>query len=438
MMLRVIFFLIVCSPCVLYAQNNFNNLSSFLELVEKNSLSIQSANLNILQAKQGKLAAILSVPDISGNINATLNDNITLPVTIVPAIAFGGPANETRQLRFGTNYQSGFTQNIDIKIVNLSGYKNIKLANLNIQISETDALLNKKNLFDNIATTYYNILQLQIQSQYTQNNLKIADSLLTLTQSKYQEGIAKQQDINDAQINVLNLQENISQLKFLINQQFSALKTLADLPDSFQITISESIDLNPSASSYSPVTNLLPVYNLKLKEDYAAQNLEFVNRTFLPTLSIVANNAYNTYNESFSFFGGSVINSNYIGLKLNWLIPSSTQIANKVNAKYNVMIAKKSREQALIKANNDATILKNDLDKALSQLKYQNQVLNLQNETYFKNLNLYQEGIQSLVNVLNIFNNKVNAEYNTINSQVAVALALAKIEINNKFSNYAK
>ena len=101
---------------------------------------------------------------------------------------------------------------------------------INIKITETDNKLNQKNLYENIASTYYNIVQLNAQLESTKQNLLVADTLLQVTENKYKQGIAKQQDINESRVNQLTIKENINQIAYLIKQHYLSLKILADIP----------------------------------------------------------------------------------------------------------------------------------------------------------------------------------------------------------------
>jgi outer membrane protein TolC len=435
--MKYLFSLVLTTIVISSNAQTFYNLNDFLAYAEKKSISLQSSDIKIQQASQGKLVALLSIPDVNGGVNGNFTYNTKLPVSILPASAFGGPADEIRELSFGSKFQTGLTQNIDVKLINLEGLKNIPLAKLNLQISKSDALLNKKTLYENIASIYFNIVQLQAQSISTQLNIDVADTLVQITNNKYKEGLVKQQDVNDAMVNLLNIQETKKQIDYTIIQQYSVLKNLCDVPDTINIKVEQQIEERQVNEVVTAVNNPLSFQNSALKEKYALENLQKIKQSFLPTLSFVASNSYNSYNQDFTIFGGNWINSNYIGLKLNWALPSSNTFSNRTNAKYNLLLAQNAKTQATIKSDNEQAQLNTDLEKAISQNKNQKIILNLQRDTYIKNKNLYEEGMQSLDRLLSSFNNKVNAQYNYENSQVAISLAISKIEINNKFSTYA-
>jgi hypothetical protein len=75
-----------------------------------------------------------------------------------------------------------------------------------------------------------------------------------------------------------------------------------------------------------------------------------------------------------------------------------------------------------------------DREKVAAQQATNVEILAIQRDTYFKNRNLYTEGVQGIDRTLASFTAMVNAEYNLIATQVSLALAQAKIDIHNKFN----
>lgn len=414
-----------------FSQNIFHNLPSFLEYAETKSISLKNSTIKEQQAKKAKIAAIVGVADPQFMINGTFINNTKLPVTVLPAEVFGGQPGTTKEVEMGTNYVTSFQHNLDLKLINFEGLKNLKLSKINIEITQTDSKLIKKNLYENIAIAYYNIVQLQEQQKSTQKNIAVSDSLLKIVQNKYNTGLVKQQDVNDCKVNLLTIQENEKQITFLIQQNYLSLKILADIPENEAIVIDENIDDLPFSKPEIEKNNL-SAYSFLLKEQYAMNDYVKNKQSRLPTLSLVKNNSFNQYNQNFTITGGNWVPSSYIGLKLSIPMPSSKSIYNKSNAKYNYELAQQNSYQASIKADLDNRKLGVEWDKAQSQVKNYTEILDLQKDTYIKNKNLYTDGLQSIDRTLNSLNTLVNAEYNVINSKVNVLLSQAKIKINNE------
>jgi outer membrane protein TolC len=426
--------IILWSMHTVYGQKSFTSLKAFIDYASTKNIALQNNTIKVMQAKQGKLAAMLSVPDVNFNMNSSFTNNTKLPVSILPGEAFGGQPGSTREIQTGTKYTSAFGQSLDVKLVNLEGLQNLKLAKINTAIVESDGTVTQKNLQDNIAIIYFTILQLQAQKESTQKSIAIADTLYQITYNKYKAGINSQQSVNDSKINLLNLQENERQIDYLIQQNYLSLKNIADIPINENFVIVQNIDTEKLPSKQNLQPNLLLVQNYLLREQYALLHIKKTKMAQLPTLSLLVGNNYNQYNSNFTFGGGKWIHSQYIGIKLNYTLPNANTITNKVNAKYTYLLAQQATKQAKIKADNEVQQLENDWQKAYSQYNSNKEIVALQKDTYQKNKNLYVEGVIALDKAITSMNNVVNAEYNLITSKVSMLLASAKMEINNKLN----
>lgn len=427
--LLIVFLLLATLP--VYSQQTFTNLNDLLDYAAKKSITLQSNDIRFSQAKQAKLAAIISIFDPAVSIPAGFTNNTKLPVNLFPAETFGGQPGTFRQIQSGVQYNTSFTQNADIKLVNLAGLENLKLAKINIDLTTSNNVLSLKNLQENIATNYFNIVTLQEQLLSTQKNLAVADTLFQIATKKYEQGLVKQQDVNDTKVSYLTTAENINQIDFLIKYSYLSLKILCDIPENEEVIVKNQA---------VPTFNAKPVIeengvnfkNSMLKEQYALSNYRQISKSFLPTLSLALNNAYQLYNTEFKVFDGNWINSNYIGLRLNFNLPNATLIGNQTKARFDYVLASKNTEQIKIKSALEIKQLENDYSKAFSQATANKAIFELRKDSYQKNKNLYGEGLLGLDQTLNSFNTMVNADYNLISSTISLLLAEAKIEINNK------
>ena len=67
-------------------------------------------------------------------------------------------------------------------------------------------------MFESIAAAFYNIGSFQEQILITQKNVASADTLLQIVTNKLAQGLIKQQDVNDAIINKLTLEDKLKQI----------------------------------------------------------------------------------------------------------------------------------------------------------------------------------------------------------------------------------
>ena len=139
----------------------FSSLDSLLNYAERNSATIKTGNEQSLLAKWTKITALGNTVNLRSPISASFIDNTQLPINYVPSEMLGGKPGTVRELAFGQKYVTnyGFTPQIDI--INLSAWARLKSASVNYDLTEVNNLIAKKNLFESIAASYFNIISLQ-------------------------------------------------------------------------------------------------------------------------------------------------------------------------------------------------------------------------------------------------------------------------------------
>ena len=114
----------------------FNSLEQVLSYTKEKSSSIKSNSIKIEQAEKGKLAAIASIIDLNGNVSLNVNQNTRLPVSLFPAEAFGGTPGTYQEIQTGIPFTNNLSQYGELKLINISGWKSLKLAKINLDYSK--------------------------------------------------------------------------------------------------------------------------------------------------------------------------------------------------------------------------------------------------------------------------------------------------------------
>lgn len=427
---------LVLKPSIALGQPIFYSLDSLLIYATGKSKSIQSGTLRFDQAKQAKLAAIAGIPDLSGGASFSYTNNTRLPVNLFPAEIFGGEKGTFREVQSGIQYVSNGNVYVDLKLFNLAAWENLRLSKLNIETTQSDNRITLKNLQSNIASSYFNIVNLQEQLKAARQNAMVADTLFQIATQKYQQGIGKPQDVNETKSNYLNSQETARQVEFLIRQQYNALKILCDIPDQDSILIGQFInDVETPQVPQVPqvVHNRLEVFNSLMKEKMAWSSYRQARFALLPTVSLFWSNTSQQFNTRSTLFDQDVrwIPSSFLGVKLNWNIPSAQAVAQISKTRYDYSLAKLNTEHLQNKMDIEAKQLSNDYLKAVSQTQAYREIFRLKRDTYTKNLGLYDAGLIGLDQVMNNYNALINSHYSLISSTISVLLAEANIALNN-------
>ena len=416
------------------AQKVITSLDELLSYANQKSLTFKSGEIQVSQAKKATLAALYGIADPTGSFSGTYTNNTKLPVNIFPAEFLGGKPGTYKEVQLGVQYQTNFNASVDIKLLNRQGWENLKLSKINVDLTESDNKLSRKILYDNVTVIYFNILTLQEQLKATELNLLAADTLLQSVTQRYNQGIAKQQDVNDSKANKLLIEENLRQIKFQIQQQYTAINQLCDIPNGEEIHINQLVSNDYAEIIPTIETNGLPFSNARFREKFAYTNYQKTLFGNLPTLSFFASVSTQQYNTQATFFAENVnwIPSNYVGIKLNLPIPSSNSIGQIHKTKLDYFISKNNTEQAQIRADLDVKQLQYQYEKAFSQRKSNQEIYALRKDSYQKNVLNYKAGITNIDQTINSFNAMVNSNYDIIASRINILLAEAKINLQNK------
>lgn len=417
-------------------QDTIRSFDDLKERVTANSMTLKRADFRLTQAKKEKLVAIYGLIDPAGNLSGAYTNNTRLPVNLIPSEILGGQPGTFQEVRFGVQYVTNLNAYAELKLINLQGWENLQLSKINIQVNETDGRIGLKNLLENVAVVYYNILHLQEQHKAFRQNLLSADTLYSFTRNKYNNGLATIQDLNDSEVNRLNVAESIKQIDYQLSQQYVALKLLCDFPESEGIAIKQESLAYDQAAKTEIATNTLLAQNASEKLRLSKSNLKLAKYSIAPSLSVFGSLQDQQFNTRARLFDNNVSwsASNYIGVKLSIPIPGGQFFRQTTRARYDYLIAKTYAEQMNLQVSLNTKQLLLDREKTLSQLNSNFRIYNLRMETYRKNLLNYREGLIGIEQTINSFNAMIASHYSYISSVVNLLMVEEKININNKIN----
>lgn len=411
---------------------SFNNLNSLLEYAENNSIAIKTGEQQSLLAKWQKISAQAGLVNFRMQTNFNLTNNLELPVTFLPAEAFGGEPGTFKEVTMGQQYVGNLNLAPQIDIINPASWAKLKSANVNVELTNVNNLIAKKSLFESISATYHNIISLQEQIVITRKSLLAADTLLIIMQNKYSEGIVRQQDLNDAQINKLTLSDNQEQLNLSLKQQYYSLKILCDIPESTEINIDEQPDYNKQITLGLNADNQLQYESSLLNVELAKADLKTNRLMQYPTVSLIFYDAWQQ-NSNNMFFDNDIkwLNAQYIGLKLSMPFPDINRYTLTKSSRINKTISLQNAEHT--KLQNDLTNkqLVLDYEKAYSQLNTAKQIYQLKEQNYGLVLNQFNMSILSSDKLIIAFNDMLTSRLNYSSALAGLNYTKSKIEINN-------
>jgi outer membrane protein TolC len=413
-------------------QVKFSTINEAFTLAKNKNYTLVNAELQIKIADLTKKAAVGNVfnPRVPTTIQAL--DNMNQQVSFLPAEAFGGPAGTFKEVTIGQQYVSTLAIMPQFEIFNLSNIAQVKSAKINEQLVDNQNKINELQLYTKINSIYSNILSFNGQKEILQENLKIAKNIQSIIKQKFDEGLVRKQDVNEAEVNVISTKDKLEQLELNLKIQYQLLNLIFENQTNTEIT--ESVWNYENSNQITQVKNNLDVDNTHLQNILAQQEYKSLKYQNLPSLSFVSSFSWqNLSNESFFHTKSNNTNFNYLGLKLNIELPTAQRLANTKNKSVQIKMLSNSEEHS-IKENdikNQQLIL--DYEKSLKQVENFKKIADLKKDTYDKNYNQFKENILSLDKLLISQNELLQSKLNLVLALASISFNKNKIDINNKF-----
>jgi OMF family outer membrane factor len=429
---RLFIFLLITAAA--RGQINFTSVDSVFAYAERNSSVNKINNEQILLAKWTKVAALANTINFRNPVTFTATDNLMLPVSFIPADAFGGPHGTFKSVTLGQQYVSNFNFNPQIDIINPYNLAKVKSASINKELTQVSALLNKRNLFESISAAYFNIISTQEQIITMQQNLVATDSLVMIASNKYSAGLIREQDVNNVKVIKLSVQDKLTQLQKGLDQQVNSLKILCDIAGNTKVSVSAPNGYKDATYSSGLTTSSSLLFkNSVLQSQFARSELRANRWSTLPVISAVYYQGWQN-NSNSGFFDSKQpwIQSQYIGLRISVPFPPDVnKLSQNYTSKINYRIANMTAEHARLQNDLTNENLNLDYEKALSSYSIAKEIYTLKNNNYGKSLNQYKEGIMSTDIFLTAYTDMLTSKINVSAAQAALEHAKTRIQLNN-------
>lgn len=410
----------------------FSTLNEVLEFSKTKNYSFDNAKLQTHLAELAKKTALGNAFNPKVNTSIQVLDNINLPISYLPAEAFGGVSGTFKEVQIGQQYVSTFNIQPQFDIINLSNFAQIKSAKINEQLVENQNKINEQNLYEKINAVYFNIISFNGQKEVVEENILIAENILKIISEKNKEGIARKQEVNEAEVNLILLKDKLEQLEMNTKIQYEILNLFFE--NKIESNLKQTIwDFKDQTILFANQNNLQN-QNSELQTQLAQQEYKSLQYQNYPTLSFVSSfNWQNLSNNNFFASQSNWQNFNYVGLKLGWELPTVQRISNIKSKKIQLEILQKTNEHIKAETESKNEQLNLEYQKSLQQLVNFKKVYDLKKDTYEKNFNQFNENILPVDKLLISQNDMIISKLNIVSVLTNIGFSKSKIEINNTF-----
>ena len=308
-MKKVLYSFLIFSCLSGYAQTQFNNLNECLEYSDQNnpSLKIDLLNRKVSHEKvKSAWAALLPQVKAFG----TVDDNINLPVQLVPAQLLGGAEGDYAKVKFGTQYNATYGAEASLSLVNISNWKNIKSSAFAEEASTFQQQDHVLNIHEQLITSYYFALLSREAIALNQDLVNSGDSLLSAAEVRFNNGLIELLEFNRVKSLYLESLQQLRESQGAYQKNLNTLKSLCGLHSGDTLILTESIaqgmQENHSPASLAVSFSQLPRHKmLSTKMLQAQEDLKRQRSKIFPELSLYARISRQSFSDEFNFFSNT-------------------------------------------------------------------------------------------------------------------------------------
>jgi outer membrane protein TolC len=329
----VVFILVLLSTYG-YAQQkvtySFNLEEAITFAIDSNYTAINARRDIAIAIKQKWEATAAGLPQIDGNI--AYNNNLKLPVTLLPAEITGGPAGTFIPVTFGTKQNASAVATLDQLIFDGSYLVGLKAAKTFLRYSENYSEKTNLEIRKGVINAYGAVIlseELVLIFEKNKANLEIN---LSETQKIYENGLAEQESVEQLEITLLQIETQLSNIRrtlTIARQMFNvALGIDVEQDVIFEDSFEELTVQNISLDLLDKSLNIEENVDYKIALNFTEQRdleMQLEKSKFLPSLNAFANYGTSAFSDTFSFVDAEQVwfQSSVIGLSLKVPVFSS-------------------------------------------------------------------------------------------------------------------
>lgn len=394
----------------------------------KARLDVENSNYRIDEVKSRAL------PQLSGAGGLTYNP--ILQLSSLPGEILGQPGTNIL-VAFGQKWNSSASVSLSQSIFDQGVFTGLKAAKSTQEYYRIAATLTEEQLIEQVANAYYQVLVQRQKIEVIDSTILYTTRVENIIKGQFQNGLAKQIDVDRISVNLSNLQTQRQQLLNAVTQLENQLKYAMAMPIQAKIILPpvdfatihpESITEGDSLNT----SNLSQVKLLRQQEMLLKYQKDAYKAEYYPTLSLTGNYGYQGLGNSFPIFKGApVVNwFDYASFGLSLRVPIFNGFATRSRVRQADVEIRKLKED-IDQTNLSLNLLyensKTQISNSLIILKTQQNNAALAQKVFDNTQNNYNNGLAPLTDLLDAETSLTEANNNY--SAALLDYKLAQIQL---------
>jgi outer membrane protein TolC len=404
------------------AQQLTVGLRKAIDLAMQNNLSVRSDSLNVaVTGYNNKELAGYYLPQINYNSISEFNPEVSSQM--LPGKFLGEPEKDLVPVQMGTRYNLRTGVEVTQAIYRKDILVQMRAAGLYNNIAQTKHRLTREQLTYEVAYSFFGIqAKADLIRTTTEDYLNLKD-VLSIAKAQYENGVIKGIDYHTLQINVSNKEANLSQLQTEYLNQLADFNYLLGLPADTKLNIIDSMSVDMIPQQQKQTGERSDILLTKQMVESKQVDIKKIRAELTPSI-----NSYLRYNYQAQFNNaGNATNSDYwfrgstVGISVAVPIFDGNRRRNRIKAaelqldqlKYQSTL---QQQKAEVEYLNASDVLTNNLQQAGITKKN----LELAIGVFNSRKALYNEGVSSLVELLDAERELTNARKLSLQADVNV------------------
>ncbi len=325
------------------------------------------------------------------------------PVSVIPAIFFGGQPGEFAEVTFGTKQNANATATLSQLLFDGSYLVGLQSAKVFLEISKnakekTDLEIRKATI-----NAYGNVIITNESIKILQRNITILEKNVSDITKIYENGLEEEESVEQLKLTLQSLQNNLQNAIRLRDLAYKMFNITIGRPIESASVLTENLntltDKNVALSLLDTDENIENTIDYRIaNNDKTAKELllKLEKSKYLPSLNAFLNGGYSAFDESFVFLNKDTrwFGSSLFGVSLNVpLFSSGMRKAATQRAKINLDIAEENLNDTEQKIKLEIAAAKSNYQYAIENYNNKKEALSLAERIEKKNQIKFFEGL---------------------------------------------
>lgn len=296
---------------------------------KKSQLDIENTEYMIREARSGALPQLTGISSLSYNLTPL---KVAVPAGMLP----GGEEdpNQFAILEMGDNWSASAGLVLMQNLFNQQVFTGLKAAKTTREFYRINSKLTEEQIIERVATAYFEVFVQKDQLETVEATIENMTRMRNVIASLYENGLAKEIDLDRVTVQLSNLNSNRQQLINGVELRENALKFFMGMSIDADIRLMPGdFEINEYLLSDSPeVENRTEMEVLKKQEELLKLKIAAEKAAFYPSLSLMALYNYSGSGSRFPIgadLGQGVYWSEFSFVGLNLQIPIFSGFANR-------------------------------------------------------------------------------------------------------------